>query len=568
MCSSRGWVATLYLVGTTLAASSLGCSGHIAGTGAVGPDDNGRSGGGGTGGAGGGPRAGTEPSGGSMGGVPQGPDALVPGPAGLRRLTDEELRRTLNTLLGTDVGTADTLEPNPWNKYGFDNFGTDLGVSPTLAEQLAALASKVAKSFVPPACPSDETACARDFISSFGRRAFRRPLTDAEVARYSALYTDERKRSDHRGGIAQVVETMVQSPKFLYRSEIGVGTGAQHRLTSHEVAGLLSYMFTGDTPDATLSAAADAGALATAPQIEAQARRLLGSADARPTVRGLITRWAGIARLSDLTKSADVYPEFTPELRDSMARESERFIDTVIWDGDGTLKSLLTAPYSFVDARLAGFYGLPKPSGSDFMKTTLNSNERMGLLTQASVLSAHSKANESFPILRGKFIRVGLLCQALPAPPKTVPKAPQPNTSATTRERFSQHSSDPQCSSCHRLIDPLGFGLENYDGIGHYRSSENGKPVDATGKIEGTVASDGTYTGALELAEKLASSSEAHACLALQAFRWAMGRYETNSEEQVLDNLASRLQKSGTDIRELLVALTTSDAFVLRTYEP
>jgi hypothetical protein len=514
---------------------------------------------------------GTGPHGGTSGGVVGATDTTVaPGPATIRRLTNDEWRRTVQALLGLPMPRTDAFEADPINKAGFDNFASDLSVSPTLATRQAAMVAELAKSFAAPPCAGgDEPACAKSFITSFGKRAFRRPLGAAEIDRYAALYADERTRGPHAQGISQIVETMLQSPHFLYRFELGVGTaGSARRLTAYEVASALSYLFTGSMPDEALFVAADANQLQTAAQLEAQARRLLALPAARERLRGFLTAYAGITRLDEQTKSADVYPAFTPELRGAMRTETERFIDDVL-AGEGTFKALLTAPSSYVNASLARLYGLPNPPGdaAAFTKTTLDPAQRMGLLTHASVLAAHAKADESSPVLRGKFIRVGLLCQSLPAPPKVVPKPPQPTADATTRERFAQHSSDPACTGCHKLIDPLGFGLERYDGIGAWRASENGKPVDARGEMTGTADVDGPYDGGIELAKKLAASADARRCLALQAYRWANGRFELDGERDVVARIEQALAPAGLRIADVLVAIATADNFTRRTLE-
>lgn len=276
-------------------------------------------------------------------------------------------------------------------------------------------------------------------LLAFGKRAFRRPLSPDEEQRFVALYADERTRSDHAGSLGQIVETMLQSPKFLYRSELGLTTdGVQRKLTQYEVASELSYMFTASMPDDSLFVAADTNALQTPAQIEAHARRLLKLPTARTTLREFVSAYAGVSRFAELPKSAKVYPAFTPALRAAMQDETNQFIDGVLWEGDGTFKTLMSAPYSYLNVTLAKFYGVSDPGkGDTLVKTMLNPAQRAGLLTHASVLAAHSKTDESFSILRGKFVRMGLLCQTLPPPPKVVPPAPQVVPTTTTRERWT-----------------------------------------------------------------------------------------------------------------------------------
>lgn len=526
-------------------------------TGAVGSDSSGGA-------------AGSSSSGGpgsGAGAASEGMGPARPGATMLRRLTNREYRNTLQALLSLPTAPKDALGSDPLSKAGFDNFASQLIVSPTIAAEYAANASALIEGWQAPACAQQESDCARDFVTAFGKKAFRRPLLQEEINRYTALFADERTRSDYPSSIAQVMETMLQSPKFLYRTELGSASdGTQRRLTSHEVASALSYLFTASMPDDELFAAADANALQTPSEIEAQARRLLTLPAARVALRDFIFFYAGITRLSEIIKNADAYPEFSAALQAAMQEESRQFVDAVLWDGSGTFKSLMTEPSTFVNGDLAALYGLPPPSdASSFVKAT--PPHRAGLLTQPSVLAAHSKADQSFPILRGKFLRVGVLCQNLPAPPQTVPEAPEPTPNATTRERFAQHSSDPACSGCHTLIDPLGFAFENYDGIGKYRDTENGKPIDASAEVTSTLGLDGKYVGAVELANKVAGSIDAQQCFALQAFRWTFGRYDAGDEANLANELQKDLGADGLDIKELFVRLVKSDVFMSRTFD-
>ncbi len=320
-----------------------------------------------------------------------------------------------------------------------------------LGTQYAAIAEKLAKNFKVTLCAGgSEASCGETIIRSFGPRAFRRPMTHAEVKQYHALFTAERSNSNYAGAITQVVETLVQSPKVVYRPELGsADQGERRALNGYEIASELAYLLTDAPPDDALLAAAQSRALFTSAQREAEARRLLAGPTAKVPLRHFVEVFVGTSRLEELVKTPEVYPLFTPALRDSMKNETARFIDSVLWEGDGTLKTLLTANYSFVNSSLAKVYGVADPQSEALVKTALNPMQRAGLLTQASVLAAHSKASESFPIGRGKFVQVRLLCQVLPRPPQNlgIKRVPS-NPALTTRERFAQHSSAPACIGC------------------------------------------------------------------------------------------------------------------------
>ena len=511
-------------------------------------------------------------SGGGAGGGS--PVSVVPGPTALRRLTNDEYRNTIRDLLGLSAPLTDALQKET-RSNGFDNFSSVLTVSTTLANQYEEIAARLANQadvgkLAPCASGTTEAACATRFVKNFGKRAFRRPLTDAEESAYQGIYDVGRKGGTHADGIKAVLEAMLASPKLLYRFELGTPSGGSKRvLGPYEVASELSYLITGTLPDEELLAAADANRLATPAQVEAHARRLLKSPSAKTAIRKLVTQWFGIANLEQVSKDTSVYPLFTPELRAAMGAESERFVDAVLWERDGTLTTLLSSPATFVDGALAKVYGVSAPAGNTLAARDLDPQQRAGLLTHASVMSVYSHPGDSFPIARGKFIRKNLLCHALPPPPPgevITPPPPKPNQ--TTRERFAQHSTNPTCAACHELIDPLGFGLENYDGIGVYRTMENGKPVDAAGHLSGTPDADGPYTGGVELANKLASSRTTAECAAIQATRWAYGRKESESDEAVATSIATLLGGGKMDLRELIVTLTKTESFYVRTAEP
>jgi hypothetical protein len=495
------------------------------------------------------------------------PTGAVAGPTMLRRLTNIEYRNTVRDLLGLSAVPTEPLPPDTLSR-GFDNSSGSLTFPPATGAQFAELARQQAASFAVAACAAAEADCAKDFIATFGRRAFRRPLSAEEQASYYALYTDQRARADHSTSIRHLVETMLQSPHLLYRTELGAAdAGALRVLTPHEIATQLAYFLTATTPDEALLAAADTNGLTTVAQIEQQARRLLALPQARPSLQRFVQGFVGVLGLDTVTKNQELYPLYTGSARLAAQAETARFIDTILWEGDGTYASLLTSPLAFVNTTLAPLYGAPDPGqGDTLVQVTANPAERQGLLTQISVLAAHSKPSESDPIKRGKFVRVDLLCQDLPSPPAMVPMLPPPEPGLSTRERLSRHSSDPACSGCHALLDPIGFGLENYDAVGQFRTLEEGIPIDNRGVLSGTLDIDGPFAGGVELATKLAASQEAQSCLARRAYGWAFGRSVEPAEQAAIREAVRPLGTSGLDVREVMVAITQLDNFRFRTF--
>jgi hypothetical protein len=495
-----------------------------------------------------------------------------PGPSPLRRLTRFEYDNTLRDLLGPTVVGASPSADFPAEEVvdGFNNNASALGVSALLAERYHATALALAARATTPAelprllgcdpARGAEDTCARTFIERFGRRAFRRPLTAAETQRFSALYQQAKTSWDFRTAIEVVLGATLQAPAFLYRVE----SPAAGPVDGWELASRLSYLFWGTMPDEALFEEAARGRLGTPAAVEVQARRLLADPRARPQLRAFVSQWLHLEDVQGLSKDVKVYPAFAPEVGPLLAEETHRFVESVFWEGDGKLRTLLTAPHSVRNGRLAQFYGEPGPTGT-FARAALDPTRRAGLLTQASFLASHAKPNDSSPIMRGTFVRHQLLCEHLPDPPDNVViTVPAPDPRLTTRERFAQHASDPACAGCHALIDPVGLGFEHYDGVGRFRTSENGRPVDARGALHGTDV-PGPFEGAIELGAKLAGSGQVRGCAVKLWFRFAHGRTETEADGCALAELGRAFDASDGDLRELLVLLTRSPAFLQRS---
>ena len=333
-------------------------------------------------------------------------------------------------------------------------------------------------------------------------------------------------------------------------------------LPPYELATRLSYLLRGSMPDAALFDAAANGRLSAPADLAREARRMMNDERAHAIVSTFHAEWLGLDKLPAADKDAVIYPMYTPALTDAFAKETSRFIDEVVWNREGTLGALLTAPYTFGDASLASFYGLPAPAADGLILT--GGTQRAGLLTQGAFLAVYGKANQSDPVHRGRFVRERMLCTTPPPPPQNIAiRPPELDPRLTTRQRFDQHTSDPACSGCHELLDPIGFGFEHYDGIGRWRDMEGGQPVDGSGALSGTDV-DGAFDGAVQLAGKLAHSTDVQACYATQWFRFGYGRGETDADGCSLNQLTTSFVAANGDVRELIVALTQTDAFRYR----
>ncbi|MBL4683544.1 MAG: DUF1592 domain-containing protein [Nannocystaceae bacterium] len=488
--------------------------------------------------------------------------------APLRRFTRRQYANAVRDLMGI---AADTQGLDDDEKAGPFDANVTAPVSGVTVEQYRALAEAVgleamAKVEDLVACDPAEATCADSFIVDFGRRAYRRPLTAEQSARYLALMDDADTFED---GVRMVVTAMLQSPNFLYVVETSLpdpGSDNIAVLDGYELASRLSLFLWNSIPDPELLDAARDGALDTPEGLRDEALRLLTDTRARDAVASFHTQWLGVDELEHTTKSTELFPEWSVSMRAAMENEMKHFAQAVVLQGDGKLETLLSADFSYIEDPLFELYGVDKPSGHTVGDpVAMDPTQRAGLLTHAGFLAAHAHPDQSGPIQRGVAVRTNLLCTPPPPPPPDVDAIPpSPDPMATTREIFEQHTADPACAGCHVLIDGIGLGFEGYDAIGAYRATENGPPVDQTGAVVGSDV-DGEFDGAVELANMLATSEDVRSCVARQWFRYAFGRIEDPQGDACsLEVLDAAFAESDYNVRELMVALVQTDAFRYR----
>jgi len=542
---------------------ALGCTGTIAGT-PQGEDDSTAAG------------ETPGPSGTAGSGTPGGPgeeapaaftcnaEQKDPGPAPLKRLTAAQYINTVKVAFGdiVDLSTVFTNIP----AHGHIGL-VQPDVSQFDVETYAAAAAKVAAAvvtnsatFAPCAAPDaldSARACATEFVSTYGPRVFRSPLDAAGVSRLIAIFDVGYGNSGYSRGLELVVQALLESPRFLYRPELGqpaTAGAASVPLQPHELASRLSFAFWNSGPDAELLAEAASGALATDAGIDAAAARLMADPRANDSFREFLYAWFGVGDLAHVVKDAAAFPAWQDTTAAAMDAQAAAFFDSILFGENGTVSALFTAAHdAFAPAELAPLYQ-SRPAGSPG-----------GILTLPALLTVHSKPTESFPIYRGVFVREQLLCQPLPPPPPDVPMPPQPEPGVSTRERFEQHSALPACSGCHQLIDPIGFAFENYDGIGYWREQEAGKAIDLSGALVNT-DSDGPFVGVGELADKLAQSPQARACVARQWFRYVMERFEQEADGCTMTALMNDFSASEYRLSSLRTSIVKTEAF--RTRRP
>jgi uncharacterized protein DUF1592/uncharacterized protein DUF1588/uncharacterized protein DUF1595/uncharacterized protein DUF1585 len=419
-----------------------------------------------------------------------------------------------------------------------------------------------------PANAAAEAGCAGMFITTFGAKAYRRPLTTAESTTLNALYQTARGMLalDFNGSIVLLLEAMLQAPGFIYHWEMDPGPaikeGAVVQLGNYQIANRLSYFLWGTMPDPTLFAAAAAGELSTADGIGTQVTRMLADTKAQNFVADFIEDWLDVNVLASRPKDAKLYAMWNQDLASAMETEFRTFGTTAVL-GTGLFAELLTGNQSSVNQALAAVYGVSGVTGTTPKAVTFDANQRAGILTLAGFLTVTGASDGSSPVRRGHAIYTRVLCGALPDPPANVPPPEPPTPGLTTRQRFEMHDMNACTGACHAAMDPIGYGFEHYDGIGAYRTTDQNLPVDSNGSI----VLDGktqTFTDAVGLAKLLAESPAAQACFARQMTRYALNRWDTAADAASIESAATRF-KGTLNMRDLITGVATSRTFRYRT---
>jgi hypothetical protein len=566
-----------------------GCSGVVGGGSPTGAGSAGTSGGGTAGNAvGGGGNGATAGAAGAGAGVVTGTagdgalatcptTAATPTP--LRRLTKFEYANTARNLLGVDTTPVNDL-PADEVTDGFNNNAGVLTVSSLHAEKYVLVSEALAKSAVKNlsaltggcnTTTKGEDACATEFANAFGRRAFRRPVTDQDrQILMGGVHGGPHRRQLRRGDRGD-------GPRGAAVVEFPLSSGDDRARQRERPAGAAQPVRAGD--------AAVVPDLGGGPRRRAAGCRRPrragrpsgggdeGARDARRSegarrVTDFYNQWIGTSRLDIMTKSTSLFPQYSDAVRDAMKLETPAFVEYVLWTGDHKLSTLLTSPTAFVSSALAPIYGVTTTSTTPQMMSLPAAQARAGILTQASFLAVQAHPDQTSPVLRGKFVRTKLMCQTVPPPPMDVDITPPAVTSAATaRDRFGAHEmAGGSCMNCHQLMDPIGFAFESFDAIGKYRTTENGATINLSGNILAATdpSLNGTFTGVKELATKLAASDQVRDCVATQWFRYAAGRTEEVPDGCSLTTLQDAFGASGGDLGELVVAMTQTDAFWYR----
>jgi hypothetical protein len=526
----------------------------------------------------------------------------------VRRLNRGEYNNTIRDLIGLDLHPADDF-PSDDVGYGFDNIGEVLSTSPVFLEMYISAADRVIreafrspsvcirimnppldtiprafrrikppvrvvredKIFIAPKPRIEDPELKReqrvyDTLRAFADRAFRRPATHDELTRLLNIVLSAEKDGELPEAALQLaLRAVLASPQFLFlqlepeRDSGSAGkAGPAH---DFDLASRLSYFLWSSMPDDQLIRLAAAGSLRQRQNLRAQVKRMLGDPKARALAQNFGSQWLETRKLKDFAPDPALFPDFDETLRAAMIAETELFFDS-IRDKDRSVLDLLDADYTFLNERLARHYGISGVNGEWFRRVSLTGTPRGGVLTQASVLAATSNPNRTSPVKRGKWILENVLGSP-PSPPPSGVEALKEGThrgdAGTIRQQMERHRTDPACASCHRRMDPLGFGLENFNAIGGWRSSDGGTPIDSSGELPGPRV----FHGPTELKAALLSRRDAFArCFAEKMLTYALGRGLDRADRRAVDQIVARLARSDYRFSALVLAVVESEPFL------
>ncbi len=495
--------------------------------------------------------------------------ATSTGGAKLRLLTQAEYRSSIQSLLGT-LTTKLTL-PDDVSVAGYVSVGASQNAvsDPAATAYEAASLAAVDEVFgdtqrwqklvgcAPKADLSD--ACVSTYVKSFGRSAFRRDLADVEVEQWLTVAKNGATlASSAAQGLATATSGFLQSPNFLYRVETNKLDSSNGRLKydGASMATRLSYLLSGGPPSAALLDAAKAGQLDTADGVRSAAAPLLADASIADHVGAFFTEFAQVQQVLVVNKSTALFPTFNAALQSSMMQGTQLFLRNIVLGPTADVRSFFDSNQTFVDAKLAPFYGVQAPA-SGFAQVQLPpSSGRAGILGQASVIAGHSQADRSSPTRRGLFVLESFLCTTPPPPPAGVNTVLPQDPNTTAREKLKAHRVAASCNSCHGSFDPLGLAMEHFDPIGQYRATENELAIDATGTL-GSV----NFDGEAQLGSTLAQNADVMTCMMRNFYRNVNGRVEDDKDPAQVDSLVQSLASRGYVWRNLLADFVASDAF-------
>jgi hypothetical protein len=507
-----------------------------------------------------------------------------PGRVGIHRLNNTEYNNTVRDLLGTALQPAATFLAE--EGFSFDNTANALGMTPPqyegylkaannlMVESLGNPAQRARFMSCTPAAAADP--CARQIIGTFGMKIYRRPLEAAEVDRAMKVYDADFARAKNGSeAIGQALRAMLSAANFLYRIEYDPDPTSRtpHPLSSYELASRLSYLHWSSMPDAALFDSAKSGLLLEPATLEATVDRLLADIKEGAFVESFAGQWLDIRNLYTHSITPQIFPTYTTALSDAMMTESYMWFQEFL-SKDRPLTDWFTADFNYVNDVLAQHYGFPAAKAGQFTRVEVTTDQRRGFLGLSSFLTLTSVPSRTSPTTRGAWLLSELLCSPPPPPPPNVPDlnasaepdaGSQPSGTENVRVRLEKHRAAPACAACHNSFDPIGLGLERFDGIGRYREAYgNGDPIVPTGELPDKT----TFAGALDLGALLAKDPRFSVCAASKMFTYAMGREIENYDAVVMQNLTGKWAARGLTLKNLIKEVVLSDAFRFRRGEP
>ena len=473
------------------------------------------------------------------------PEGCEPSASPIRRLSHVEYENTLHDLFGEDVVPELALTADPV-VGGFSNNAEALTASDLLTRQYYEASRSVAQSLDPNAlvgCSDADLGCPEQLIREFGAKVFRRPVTDEEASGFLDLY--DKAGGDFDVGARIVVQAMLLSPSFLYRPEFGDGDG---RLSGYETANRLSYFLWASMPDDALFAAAEAGELETADGVESQVRRMLADSKAREGMLEFHRKWLDLDRVHRVLKLPE--ENFDASVASSMQESAERLVWDTLFEGGGSFADLMTTNEFPLDDTMAALLGQPAPAG-DWETVSLDGQERAGILSHPAFLASHAYGGYPSPVLRGVYVLESIVCSPVGSPPASADTTiPEFDPSMTNRELYEEATigRGASCAGCHTLINPLGYAFENYDTMGRYRTTDNGRPVDASGEV-------------LDLVSQVSMDPRFGQCVADRWITYATGGAENFGGGCVSEDLLEVLADTDMNAVEFVAALATHPVF-------
>jgi hypothetical protein len=509
-----------------------------------------------------------------------------PGRVTIRRLNRNEYNNTVRDLVGVQFKPADDF-PSDDVGYGFDNIGDVLTMSPLLMEKYlkaadkvvtevfksAALKEKMLNGKVPAAgaTAQEKEDAARAILRPFLKRAYRRPVNDEEVGRFLRFITVAEKNGDNfEKGIQLAMQAALCSPHFLFRIERDFrikGEKFADPITQFELATRLSYFLWSSMPDDELFALAGQAKLRDKEVLQVQVRRMLKDDKARAFTENFAGQWLQLRSVAQITPDPKLFPHFDEKLRTAMVKETELFFDHIVKE-DRSILDFLDADWTFVNGRLAKHYGIDGVAGETFVKVKLAGDQRVGVLTHASILSVTSNPTRTSPVKRGKWILDNILNTPPPPPPPDVPDLSEDEkdiSAAPLRKRMELHRTKAICASCHQRMDPIGFGFENFDVTGMWRTKDGKFDVDSSGELP----SGQKFSGPKELVAVLKTKeAEFRRCLVEKVLTYALGRGLESFDKCAVDDICARVLREDNRFVSMVIAIVESEPFQLRKGRP